>query len=151
MKRRIGLTIVLALFGTLSAALGAGLIIVDDAHWRPWPVPPRPIPQPWPRPTPPPPRQYVFAPLEVSCVKVNTRITDQLAVTAVDQEFYNPNPSRLEGTFVFPVPKGAHIDKFTMEIDGKQVEAELLAADKARAIYEDIVRKMRDPALLEYV
>src|SRR5207237_5856096 len=34
--------------------------------------------------------------------------------------------------------------------DGKPVEAELMAADKARGIYEDIVRKLRDPALLEY-
>lgn len=97
-----------------------------------------------------PPRPYVFGPLEVSFVKVNTRITDQVAVTAVDQEFYNPNAARLEGTFVFPVPKGAHLDKFTMEIDGKQVEAELLSADKGRRLYEDIVRKLRDPALLEY-
>jgi Ca-activated chloride channel homolog len=88
--------------------------------------------------------------LDVNYVKVHTRITDQVAVTSVDQEFYNPNPARLEGTFVFPIPKGAHIDKFTMEIDGKQVEAELLAADKARRIYEDIVRKLKDPALLEY-
>src|SRR5215471_10595978 len=37
-----------------------------------------------------------------------------------------------------------------MDIDGKPVEAELLSAEKARHIYEDIVRKMRDPALLEY-
>src|SRR5438046_9074783 len=37
-----------------------------------------------------------------------------------------------------------------MEIDGKPVQAELMAADKAREIYEDIVRKLRDPALLEY-
>jgi 3-hydroxymyristoyl/3-hydroxydecanoyl-(acyl carrier protein) dehydratase len=37
-----------------------------------------------------------------------------------------------------------------MDIDGKQVEAELLPAEKARAIYEEIVRKSRDPALLEY-
>ena len=37
-----------------------------------------------------------------------------------------------------------------MEIDGKQVEAELLPAEKARRIYEDIVRKLKDPALLEY-
>ena len=127
---------------------GAGLIIVDDAHWRPGPWPPIP-PPPWPPPFPPP-RPYAFAPLDVDYVKVHTRITDQVAVTAVDQEFYNPNPARLEGTFVFPVPKGAHIDKFTMEIDGKQVEAELLPAEKARRIYEDIVRKLKDPALLEY-
>src|ERR1043165_5015725 len=37
-----------------------------------------------------------------------------------------------------------------MEIDGRPVEAELLAADKARHIYEDIVRKLKDPALPEY-
>jgi Ca-activated chloride channel family protein len=37
-----------------------------------------------------------------------------------------------------------------MEINGKQVEAELLSADKARGIYEDIVRKLKDPALLEF-
>jgi Ca-activated chloride channel family protein len=92
----------------------------------------------------------LFAPLEVSSVKVDTRIDDQVAVTSVDQEFYNPNAARLEGTFVFPIPKGAHLDKFSMEIDGKQVSAELLGAEKARHIYEDIVRKMRDPALLEY-
>src|SRR3989440_8119538 len=88
--------------------------------------------------------------MEVSYVKVITRINDQIAITSLDQEFYNPNSSRLEGTFVFPIPKGAHINKFTMEIDGKQVEAELLSADKARHIYEDIVRRMKDPALLEY-
>jgi Ca-activated chloride channel family protein len=112
--------------------------------------PPHPIP-PWPpRPWPPPVRPHVFAPLEVSYVKVNTRIKDQIALTAVDQEFYNPNSARLEGTFIFPIPRGAHIDKFTMEIDGRSVEAELLAADKARRIYEDIVRRAKDPALLEY-
>ena len=83
--------------------------------------------------------------------KVDVRIKDQIAVTSVDQEFYNPNSRQVEGTFLFPVPKGAQINKFTMEIGGKQVEAELLAADKARGIYEEIVRKLRDPALLEYV
>ena len=37
-----------------------------------------------------------------------------------------------------------------MIINGKETKAELLDADKARKIYEDIVRQMRDPALLEY-
>src|SRR5262249_23468798 len=72
------------------------------------------------------------------------------ATTSIEQEFYNPNARTLEGTFLFPVPKGAHLDKFTLEINGKAVEAELLAADKARGLYEDIVRKLKDPALLEY-
>lgn len=150
MKRWLVLSVLFALCGVVSQPCrGAGLIIIDDAHWWPGPIPPRSPPWP-PRPFPPPPRPHIFAPLEVSHVNVHTRINDQLAVTSVDQEFYNPNPSRLEGTFVFPVPKGAHLDKFTMEIDGRPVEAELLAADKARHIYEDIVRKLKDPALLEY-
>src|SRR5438093_1710438 len=154
MKRWILLSVMAIALGAGWPAFGAGLIIVEDTQLWPGPIPPRPIPPPrppWPpMPIPPPIRPYHFAPLEVNYVNVNTRITDQVAVTAVDQEFYNPNPARLEGTFVFPVPKGAHIDKFTMEIDGKQVAAELLGADKARHIYEDIVRKAKDPALLEY-
>ena len=148
MKRWTLLTLLLGLVCTVTPAFAAGLIIVDDGRVWHGPIPPYPVP-PHPRPFPSP-RPYAFAPLDVNYVKVNTRIQDQVAVTSVDQEFYNPNPARLEGTFIFPIPKGAHINKFTMEIDGQQVEAELLAADKARHIYEDIVRKLKDPALLEY-
>lgn len=147
MKRLFGLLI----FGLVGARLfGAGLIIVgDEEFWRRLP----PIVAP-PGPRPPhilPPRPIPnYSPLEVSFTKADVKIKDQFATTKVEQEFYNPNPRVLEGTFLFPVPKGAHIDKFTMNIDGKPVEAELLAADKARGIYEDIVRRQRDPALLEY-
>src|SRR5689334_23305480 len=150
MKRSILMLLVFGLIGAAKLASGVGIIIVDDPSWRPGPIPPRPIPPPWPGPERPVPHRYLFAPLEVESVKVKTRINDQVAITSIDQEFSNPNAARLEGTFVFPVPKGAQLDRFTMEIDGKQVEAELLSADKARHIYEDIVRMMRDPALLEY-
>ncbi len=141
----LGLLLVLA--ATTLPGMAAGLIIIHEPdfwHHPPPFVPPRPIPPP--RPLPPP----VWAPLEVAYVQANVRIKDQIAVTSVEEEFYNPNPRQLEGTFLFPVPKGAHINKFTMEINGRQVEAELLAADKARGIYEDIVRRLKDPALLEY-
>jgi Ca-activated chloride channel family protein len=117
-----------------------GLIIVDEAHWRPGPRHPHPMPHP-PRP---------YTPLEVVYHHVTVKIDGQIATTSVDQEFFNPNNQRLEGTYLFPIPRGAQIDKFTMDINGKMVEAELLPAAKARAIYEDIVRKMKDPALLEY-
>ncbi len=93
---------------------------------------------------------FSFAPLEVTYHKVDVKITDQMAETHVDQEFYNPNGSVLEGDYIFPVPFGAQLNKFTMDIDGKQVPAELLPAEKARTIYNDIVRKSKDPALLEY-
>ncbi|HTL30108.1 MAG TPA: VIT and VWA domain-containing protein, partial [Tepidisphaeraceae bacterium] len=96
------------------------------------------------------PGHFPFAPLEVKYHHVNVEIDDRVAITSVEQEFYNPGPVRTEGTYIFPLPPGAHIDKFSMDINGTQADAELLPADKARAIYEDIVRKLRDPALLEY-
>jgi Ca-activated chloride channel family protein len=141
MKRWILFSLLLALFTPLCARAD-GLIVINNVIDE-TPVSPRPN---WPRQ----PHRYVFAPLEVSYHHVDVKIDGQIATTSVDQEFFNPNPQRLEGTYLFPVPKGAHIDKFTMEIGGQQVEAELLAADKARKIYEDIVRKMKDPALMEY-
>lgn len=144
---RLPLALLVAL-AFCSHALALGLIYIPEQDgWRPPVIVEPPV---WPRPPRPPVRTYAFAPLELSSAKVSTKITDQIATTSVEQEFYNPNPARLEGTFLFPVPKGAHLDKFRMEIDGKFVEAELLAADKARSIYEGIVRSMRDPALLEY-
>jgi Ca-activated chloride channel homolog len=130
MKRSL-LILAAGLLGPLSNACGDGFIVVE----RPFLV-----------------RlgHFPFAPLEVASHHVEVKIDGQVAITSIDQEFYNPNDQRLEGTYMFPVPKGAHIDKFSMEIGGKMVDAELLRADKARQIYEDIVRKMRDPALLEY-
>jgi Ca-activated chloride channel family protein len=154
MKRCLLFGFLAALLLAMLPAQGAGLIIVDESHWRPVPPiwPPRPpVPPEPPRPLPPPAwRPHTFAPLEVSSCKLTGKIRDQVAVTTIDQEFYNPNNARLEGTFIFPVPKGAQLDHFAMEIDGKKAEAELLAADKARTIYEDIVRRAKDPALMEY-
>ena len=151
MKRSFASLAILGALFTHLSAFAAGFIVVNDpTDLRRLPPPHPPIVVPPPRSFPPP-RPYVFAPLEVNYHKVSARITDQVAVTTIEQEFYNPNATRLEGTFLLPVPRGAQLNKFTMEIDGKKVDAELLAADKARGIYEDIVRSMRDPALLEYI
>jgi Ca-activated chloride channel homolog len=143
------ITAVLLAF-SLVAPRGGGLIIVHDWHRPPGIYPPPHEPPPrWPRPIPPP-RHFPLAPLEISSEKTDAKIKDQIATVSIDQEFYNPNSQQLEGTFLFPIPKGAQLDKFKMEIAGKMVEAELLSADKARKIYEDIVRKAKDPALLEF-
>jgi Ca-activated chloride channel family protein len=131
MNKKLVLVMGLFLLGGISQSRGDGFIVVE-------------------RPIYVPPTHFPFAPLEVTSHQVNVKIDGQVAVTSIDQEFFNPNDQRLEGYYMFPVPKGAHIDKFSMEIGGKSVDAELLSADKARRIYEDIVRKMRDPALLEY-
>jgi Ca-activated chloride channel homolog len=89
-------------------------------------------------------------PLQVLYHNVDVEINEQVAITKVDQSFYNPGPYRLEGFYIFPIPAGAVINNFTMIINGKETKAEMLGSDKARKIYEDIVRQMRDPALLEY-
>jgi Ca-activated chloride channel family protein len=96
-------------------------------------------------------RVPTVTPLHVERHHVTVTIKDQVATTHVDQVFYNPSGQRLEGTYLFPLPDGGVIDQFSMDIEGKMVEAELLDADKARKIYEDIVRRAQDPALLEYV
>ena len=96
------------------------------------------------------PDHFPFAPLEVTYHRVTVAIDGNVATTHVDQEFYNPNARQLEGTYLFPLPAGATIDKFSMDVNGTMTDAELLDADRARQIYEEIVRKYRDPALLEY-
>ena len=99
---------------------------------------------------PPRPSKEVI-PLEVIYHRVKVDITNGVAVTHVDEVFYNPNDMVLEGTFIFPIPKDASISELSLYIDGKRVDGEILRADEARDIYEDIVRRMKDPALLEYM
>src|SRR3954468_20162191 len=69
------------------------------------------------------PGHFAFAPLEVVYHRVSVQIDDRVAVTSVDQEFRNPHSHRTEGTYIFPLPPGAHLDKFSMDVDGKQMEA----------------------------
>jgi Ca-activated chloride channel family protein len=135
-------------------SFAAGLIIIEnpEVETRILPPPDRPPHYPVPPPNFRLPRPiHRFTPLEIRSVKTTAKIKDQVAQTKIEQEFYNPNPRQLEGTFILPLPKGAHLDKFRMEVNGKMTEAELLTAEKAKGIYEEIVRKAKDPALLEYV
>jgi Ca-activated chloride channel family protein len=82
---------------------------------------------------------------------VETSITDGVAVTAIDQIFVNPYNHPVEGTYIFPLEDDVGVSKFSMFINGKETEGKLLSAEEARRVYESIVAKMRDPALLEYV
>jgi Ca-activated chloride channel family protein len=89
------------------------------------------------------------ADLELRQHRVNADIQEQVAVVTVEHEFYNPSSTTVEGTFLFPLPQNAQVSRFSMNVDGKEMAGELLSADEARRIYEDIVRKSLDPALLE--
>ena len=97
------------------------------------------------------PQDKTLPPLAMINHKVQVAIDDQVAITRVDQTFHNHASRPLEATYVFPVPKGASVNKFTMWIDGKETKGELVEAAKARQIYTDIVRRTYDPGLLEYL
>jgi Ca-activated chloride channel homolog len=97
------------------------------------------------------PADKTLPPLAMLEHKVSISIEDQVATTHVEQTFRNHTARPLEATYLFPVPKGASVNKFTMWVDGKEVRGELVEANKARQIYTAIVRRTQDPGLLEYV
>lgn len=97
------------------------------------------------------PENKTLPPLAMLSHKVGIQIDDQVGVTRVEQVFRNHTDRPLEATYVFPVPKGASVDKFTMWVDGKEVKGELLDATQAKSVYESIVRRTQDPGLLEYM
>ena len=97
------------------------------------------------------PEEKTLPPLAMLNHKVHITIEDQVAVTHVEQTFRNHTDRNLEATYVFPVPKGASVNKFTMYVNGKETKGELIEAAKAREIYTSIVRRTQDPGLLEYL
>ncbi|MBI2301142.1 MAG: VWA domain-containing protein [Armatimonadetes bacterium] len=90
-------------------------------------------------------------PLSIESQKISVEVHDFAGTTVVEESFHNQYNRRLEGTFLFPLPEGAGVTDFGMSIDGKDVGAELLDARKAREVYEGIVRRQKDPGLLEYL
>ena len=137
-RMSVAMIAMVLLLGALPVAmLGQGMMI------------PRRCPGPWPLP-PRTPCIEPGLPLPVQSISFSTSIQNQVARTRIVQVFMNPHPWAAEGTFYFPIPETASIDEFAMWIDGKRVVGELVERDKARRTYDEIVRKLRDPGLLEY-
>jgi Ca-activated chloride channel family protein len=135
----------LLLFGLVIPVQADGIII-------PTPCPLTRCP-PLPRPTP---CENGLCPHPISQLgiryhHVTVKIENQVAVTHVDQVFYNPNTWPVEGEYIFPLPGDAVVSQFVLWVDGNPVEGKVLDADQARQAYEDIVNIQRDPALLEYI
>ncbi|MCA9243896.1 MAG: VWA domain-containing protein [Phycisphaerales bacterium] len=84
-------------------------------------------------------------------LRVNAEITDGVAVTTISQSFYNPHRWPVEGKYVFPLPDGVAVGDFKMTAAGKTLHGEVLDKDQARRTDEEIVRRTRDPGLLEYL
>ena len=124
--------------GLLSAfpGFGQGVIIPVVCDLRPC----RPIPRPVPLPNV----------LPVKSIQLDIKIEGQVATTHVDQVFRNDTAYTLEGTYFFPIPENASIVEFAIWENGKRLSGEVRSRDEARRIYNEIVRRQRDPGLLEY-
>ncbi len=81
---------------------------------------------------------------------VTVEIRDQIAKTVIEESFVNNTDQRLEGQFHFPLPHDASISGFGMWIGNELVEADVVEKQRAREIYETILREKRDPGLLEW-
>ncbi len=87
----------------------------------------------------------------LASAQLSIEIRGGVAHSTLTQVFANPNHWRAEGLYLFPLPEGAAVTDFRLTMDGKPVRGEVLDRDKARRIYLDIVRRIRDPALLEWI
>lgn len=130
--------ILLSLFFALSSN-AQGVIVPIVCDIRPCrPMPPRPLPQPLPNALP------------IKSIKLDTKINGQVATTHVEQVFRNDTRFTLEGTYFFPIPESASITEFAIWENGKKLVGEVRSREEARRIYDEIVRRQRDPGLLEY-
>jgi ferric-dicitrate binding protein FerR (iron transport regulator) len=82
---------------------------------------------------------------------IDVHIEDGFARTTIDQTYFNHTPNRLEGTFCFPLPADASLSRLAMYVDGQLMEGGMVERDYGRIVFEQIVTKMKDPALLEWV
>ena len=89
-------------------------------------------------------------PLTIGYHKVKVEIRDQIARTTIEESFVNHTKTRLEGQFHFPLPQDSSISGFGMWINGELIEADVVEKQRAREIYETILREKRDPGLLEW-
>ncbi len=97
------------------------------------------------------PKDKSIPPLAIKHQRVEIDVQDGVANAKVEQVFKNSVSRDLEAVFVFPLPPGAAVSDFAMHINGKRMGGEIVGKDQARGIYQDIVRRMKDPGLLEHL
>jgi Ca-activated chloride channel family protein len=82
---------------------------------------------------------------------VRAELADRVVRYEVTETFRNNGPRLEEADYVFPLPANAAFEDCRLSINGELIAGEAMGAGEARAIYEEIVRKRRDPALIEWM
>jgi Ca-activated chloride channel family protein len=96
------------------------------------------------------PRRPGIVPGGVSRVASEVRVTlaGRVATVDVTERFRNDGGAMAEGSYLYPVPRDAVFESFSLWVGSEEVQGEVLRAEEARGIYEEIVRRRKDPALL---
>src|SRR6185503_644512 len=89
-------------------------------------------------------------PLPMKQLTLDVVVENQVARVAMDQTFHNAQPRVLEGVYKFAIPPDASLQRLAMYVDGKLTESAVVERMAARRIYEELVYRRVDPALLEW-
>src|SRR6059036_1913725 len=80
---------------------------------------------------------------------VQVAVTGRVARATVEEWFRNGGMLLDEASYLYPLPGQAVFSDFSLWQGDRELKGEPMDAAQARAIYEDIVRRKRDPALIE--
>ncbi len=90
------------------------------------------------------------SPLPIAKLTVDIVVENQVARVALDQTFHNPANGVREGLYKFAIPPDSSLQRLAMYVNGELMESAVVERMAARRIYEDIVYRRLDPALLEW-
>ena len=74
-------------------------------------------------------------PLTMQRLQVRARIEDDLAITTVEQTFFNPADATLEGLYRVRIPEGAILSRFAIDRHGRFVDGYVKERETARRQY----------------
>lgn len=87
---------------------------------------------------------------EITKINASIDIRDQVAMTTIEMTITNSGASPVEVQLMLPVPDGVLVRSLVYDGVGPEPKAEVLPRDEARRVYDSIVSKMKDPALVEF-
>jgi Ca-activated chloride channel family protein len=99
------------------------------------------------RPLPPP--MVARGAIEKVRSAVHVAVTGRIARVTVEEWFRNPGPLLDEASYLYPLPGEAVFSEFSLWQGDRELKGEPMDAAQARGVYEEIVRRKRDPALIE--
>ena len=87
----------------------------------------------------------------IKSIDVDVDMQDRIAVTKVDQVFFNEMSTSVEAIYIFPLPENAMMTKLVYWFNGQRYEAEIRERQDAVNAYNQKLNQWMDPALLEYL